>query len=192
MRAPARTSSANKKSNGQFFFDTYGPDAPDFLTAIIVTLPKGVRFAAPLTETFTSAVADWDIANGNRGWARGFCDPATQCLLVDFRQPGLQNQFVEFTIGISGDPTGGKIRFIYGPDTFTNVSEIDGSGFAGSQFPDPSTPATFLDATKVAASTSLACTPVSGSCANPKQTGIADGDPRSEGGQLPSGGGGGD
>jgi hypothetical protein len=182
------TAGAKPKSNGLFFFDTSGPDTPDFLTAIIVMLPKGVRFTSPINPPIPPEIADWDIANGNNGWARGFCDPATQCLLVDFKQPGLQNRFVEFTIGLSGDPSGGKIRFIYGPpDRFTNVSEINGFGFTGSQFPDTSSPAGFLDPTNVMASASLACTPVSGVCRNPQQTGISD-DPTNEGGQLRSGG----
>jgi hypothetical protein len=170
------SASAAPKAAGVFFF---------------VMLPKGVRFTSTLKETFTSGVADWDISNGNNGWARGFCDPATQCLLVDFKPPGLQantaNSFVEFTIGLRGDPTGGKIRFIYAPDTFTNVSEIDGFGFSGSQFPDTTSPAGFLDPTQIAASTSLACTPVGGVCVNPQKEGISD-TPFNEGGQLHSGG----
>jgi hypothetical protein len=182
-----------------FFFDTSGPEPPDKLTAIIVMLPKGVRFTSPLNETSTpSRIADWDVANGNNGWARGLCDPATQCLLVDYNQGGLDNQTDDqFTIGVSGDPTGGKVRFIYGPDTFTNVSELTGNMFfstADSQHPDPGSPAAFLDPTQIPPSASLPCTPVfNGSvmaCVKPSDLGISD-YPGNEGGQLPSGGGGG-
>jgi hypothetical protein len=193
------TASANPKSNGLFFFDASGPEPPDKLTAIIVMLPKGVRFTSPLNETSTpSRIADWDVANGNNGWARGLCDPATQCLLVEYNQGGLDNQTDDqFTIGVSGDPTGGKVRFIYGPDTFTNVSELTGNVFfstADSQHPDPGSPAAFLDPTQIPPSASLPCTPVfNGSvmaCVKPSDLGISD-YPGNEGGQLPSGGGGG-
>jgi hypothetical protein len=210
------------------------PGNPDEgLTALILMLPKGFkfdprnRFHAYFNPQY---VAETDILPEKNGSnENGFCVnsadvdqhrddwdehhrvPATQCLLIEFKQPGLQQgQTVKFTIGIriGGAPitidelAGGDVTFIFGSDTYATTSALSGpvSGqlMAGSQQPDLRVPSRYVDPSRVTATGSPPCTvvtdpslapkstwhPTTG-CPDPRMTGIEDGDPSHEGGQLP-------
>ena len=195
----ASTASASSNSSNSVTFDIFGPASPSTLTDLVIMLPKGFRFTTPPVETPSRPGDSIDIVNGNNGNLRGICDPATECLLATF-SPSLQAQTVEIVIGIRNvstisDLVGTGVRLVFGPDTFTNSSQLTGSGpvlTAGSLNPDPGSPAGYIDPT-MAMGGSMQCTPISGAhptiCPDPRQTLISD-NPLNEGGQPPAGGGG--
>jgi hypothetical protein len=202
------------------------------LTALILMLPRGLkfdprnRFHAYFNPQY---VAETDIlpeenGNGENGlcvnpadvdqhrddWDEHHRIPARQCLLIEFKQPGLQQgQTVKFTIGIriGGAPitidelAGGDVTFTFGSDTYATTSALSGpvSGqlIAGSQHPDLRVPSRYVDPSRVLPTGNPPCTvevdtslarrptrhPTTG-CPDPRLTGIEDGDPSHEGGQL--------
>jgi hypothetical protein len=206
------------------------------LTALILMLPKGLRFdprnrfhayfnSQHVAET---EILYWDKED-KEDKENGFCvnptnfgqisdrthehhrGPVTECLLIEFKQPGLQKgQTVRFRIGISigGAPitidelAGGDVTFIFGSDTYATTSALTGpvSGqlMAGSQQPDLRVPSRYVDPSRVLPTgnppctvevdTSLARRPTlhhTTGCPDPRMTGIEDGDPSHEGGQPP-------
>jgi hypothetical protein len=229
------TTSTGSRSSTSINFEVLGPvtagGGNETLTALILMLPKGLKFDPrnPFHAYFNPEyVAETEILYGNnRKKENGFCvDPAdfsqsrddwdehhrasaTQCLLVEFKQPGLQQgQIVKFTIGIriGGDPieidelAGGDITFIFGPDTYATTSALTGpvSGqlIAGSQRPDLRVPSRYVDPSKVTGTGQPPCTVQidpsrsrrstkvhTTGCPDPRMTGIEDGDPSHEGGQ---------
>jgi hypothetical protein len=207
------------------------------LTALILMLPEGLkfdprnRFHAYFNPQY---VAEAEILYANEDHKRDkegqFCvNPAdfrqvsddwnkhhigapTQCLLIEFKRPGLQkDQIVRFTIGITigGAPitidelAGGDVTFIFGSDTYATTSALTGpvSGqlMAGSQQPDLRIPSRYVDPSRVLPTGNSPCTVVADSglthgpswhhattgCPDPRMTGIEDGDPSHEGGQPP-------
>jgi hypothetical protein len=233
---------ADARSNSSIEFEVLGPvtagGSNETLTAVILMLPKGLKFDPhnPF-HAFVNPqyVAETEILQGNNvDMLHGFCVdpadfdqvegdvhgfhkvPATQCLLIEFKQPGLQRgQAVKFTIGIliGGGPitidelAGGDITFIFGPDTYATTGALTGpvSGrlMAGSQQPDLRIPSRYVDPSKVAGTGESPCTVAANlthgpvrvhttGCPDPRMTGIEDGDPSHEGGQpqhQPHGGG---
>jgi hypothetical protein len=189
-------------------FEVIGPASPDTLTDLVIMLPEGFRFNAPPVETPLRPGDDIDIVDGSHGNLRGICDldrhpndvnadrdhfRHTECLLVTFNPP-LQAQTVKIMIGIRhlvtiSDLVGTGVRLVFGPDTFTNVSRLSGSGpvlTASSLNPDPGSPAGYFNPT-MAMGGSLPCTPISAlhptTCPDPRQTLISD-NPLNEGGQV--------
>jgi hypothetical protein len=203
------TSSASWHSRDSVTFDVVGPASPDTLTNLVIMLPEGFRFNTPPVETPFRRGDDIDIVDGSHGNLHGICDldrhphdvnadrdhfGHTECLLATFNPP-LQAQTVKIKIGIRhlvtiSDLVGTGVRLVFGPDTFTNVSRLTGSGpvlTASSLNPDPGSPAGYFDPT-MAMGGSLPCTPISASdpttCPDPRQTLISD-NPLNEGGQVP-------
>jgi hypothetical protein len=190
-------------------FDVIGPASPDTLTNLVIMLPKRFRFNTRPVETPFRPGDDIDILDGSHRNLHGICDldrhpddvnadqdhfGHTECLLATFNPP-LQAQTVKITIGIRhlvtiSDLVGTGVRLVFGPDTFTNISRLTGSGpvlTASSLHPDPGSPAGYLDPT-MAMGGSLPCTPISAldptTCPDPRQTLISD-NPLNEGGQVP-------
>jgi hypothetical protein len=233
---------ADSKWSSSIEFEVLGPvtagSSNETLTAVILMLPKGLKF--DLHNPFHAFVnpqyvAETEILQGNSvDMLHGFCVdpadfdqvhgdvhglhkvPATQCLLIEFKQPGLQRgQVVRFTIGILigggpitiGELAGGDITFIFGSDTYATTAALTGpvAGqlMAGSQQPDLRISSRYVDPSKVAGTGASPCTvaanlthgPVSvhtTGCPDPRMTGIEDGNPSHEGGQpqhQPHGGG---
>ena len=203
------TSSASWHSRESVTFDVFGPASPDTLTDLVIMLPEGFRFNTRPVETPFRPGDDIDILDGSHGNLHGICDldrhpddvnadrdhfGHTECLLATFNPP-LQAQKVKITIGIRhlvtiGDLVGTGVRLVFGPDTFTNVNRLTGSGpvlTASSLNPDPGSPAGYFDPT-MAMGGSLPCTPISAleptTCPDPRKTLISD-NPLNEGGQLP-------
>jgi hypothetical protein len=230
------TLGTNSRSSTSINFEVSGavsagnPD--ESLTALILMLPKGLKFD-PRNRFYAyfnpQYVAETEILYGNsRDKENGFCvDPAdlgqisddryehhrvptTQCLLIEFKRPGLQKgQTVRFRVGVSigGAPitidelVGGDVTFIFGSDTYATTSAltgpVDGPLMAGSQQPDLRVPTRYVDPSRVLPTGNSPCTvevdtslarrptvhPTTG-CPDPRMTGIEDGDPSHEGGQL--------
>lgn len=202
------------------------------LTALILMLPKGLkfdprnRFHAYFNPQYVAEVEilyakeDHERNKENEfcvnpadfrqipdDWNKHHRRAATQCLLIEFKRPGLQkDQIVRFSIGITigGAPitidelVSGDVTFIFGSDTYATTSALTGpvSGqlMAGSQQPDLRIPSSYVDPSRVLATGSPPCTvavdvtfarAVTTGCPDPTMTGIEDGDPSHEGGQPP-------
>jgi hypothetical protein len=206
------------------------------LTALILMLPKGLkfdprnRFHAYFNPQYVAEVEilyaneeherdkenefcvnPADFRQTSDDWNKHHRHAATQCLLIEFKRPGLQkDQIVRFTIGITigGAPltidelAGGDVTFIFGSDTYATTSALTGpvSGqlMAGSQQPDLRIPSSYVDPSRVLATGSPPCTvavdtsvavrpaqTATTGCPDPRMTGIEDGDPSQEGGQPP-------
>lgn len=196
------------------------------LTALILMLPKGLkfdprnRFHAYFNPQYVAeaeilyakerenerdkesqfCVNPADFRQTSDDWNKHHIGAATQCLLVEFKRPGLRkDQIVRFRIGVTigGAPitidelAGGDVTFIFGSDTYATTSALTGpvSGqlVAGSQQPDLRIPSRYVDPSRVLATGSLPCTVISGpdlaGCPDPRMTGIEDGDTSHEGGQ---------
>jgi hypothetical protein len=203
------TSRASWHSRDLVTFDVIGPASPDTLTDLVIMLPEGFRFNTRPVETPFRPGDDIDIVDGSHGNLHGICDLArhpdddvnadrdhfrhTECLLATFNPP-LQAQTVKITIGIRdlvniSGLLGTGVRLVFGPDTFTNVSRLKGSGSvltASSLNPDPGSPAGYFDPT-MAMGGSLPCTPISAldptTCPDPRKTLISD-NPLNEDGQV--------
>jgi hypothetical protein len=206
------------------------------LTALILMLPKGLkfdprnRFHAYFNPQYVAEVEilyakedherdkesqfcvdPADFSQTSDDWNKHHRRAATQCLLIEFKRPGLQkDQIVRFRIGITigGAPiiidelAGGDVTFMFGSDTYATTSALTGpvSGqlMAGSQQPDLRIPSRYVDPSRVLATGSPPCTisldtsvarrpaqTATTGCPDPRMTGIEDGDPSHEGGQPP-------
>ena len=202
------TSQASWHSRDSVTFDVFGPASPDTLTNLVIMLPQGFRFNTRPVETPFRPGDDIDILDGSHRNLHGICDldrhpddvnadqdhfGHTECLLATFNPP-LQAQTVKITIGIRhlvtiSDLVGTGVRLVFGPDTFTNISRLTGSGpvlTASSLHPDPGSPAGYHDPT-MAMGGSLPCTPISAldptTCPDPRKTLISD-NPLNEDGQV--------
>jgi hypothetical protein len=231
------TAGAHPNSKTSIDFEVSGavsagnPD--ESLTALILMLPKGLKFdprnrfhayfnpqyVAEVEILFANedherdkespfCVNPADFRQTSDDWNKHHRGAATQCLLIEFKRPGLQkDQIVRFTIGVTigGAPitidelAGGDVTFIFGSDTYATTSALTGpvSGqlMAGSQQPDLRIPSRYVDPSRVLATGDPPCTvqiDLSGSrgqipttgCPDPRMTGIEDGDPSHEGGQV--------
>jgi hypothetical protein len=226
------TTDAHPNSETSIDFEVSGavsagnPD--ESLTALILMLPEGLKFdrrnrfhayfnpqyvgeaeilyANERNKESQFCVNPADFRQTSDDWNKHKIGAATQCLLIEFKRPGLQkDQIVRFRIGVTigGTPitidelAGGDVTFIFGSDTYATtgalMGPVAGQLTAGSQQPDLRIPSRYIDPSRVVATGSPPCTVDAGQrveahttgCPDPRRTGIEDGDPSHEGGQPP-------
>jgi hypothetical protein len=205
----------SSKPNTSLNFDVTGPTSGqpgETLIGLIVTLGKGLHFDPTNKANFFGdlQVTNFFYDHGSTGDAN--CPtPATQCLVIQLS--GLpQNSDLFFTQGIVGAPgqvgssaktvmlddvvnAGANITFKFSDGLIiTSALSLQfGELVANSQNPSSTVPAQ-IDPTIFVGTGALPCTPTfnplteSVGCPNPNDTGISDGNPSEEGGQLGGGG----